>query len=290
MPVARCIRSPARAFEAPRRCVSVRRLRRRRAPRIARGGHTILPPDHHPERHGVLGQVRVRPLVDVVGDVVAPVLEELGRRPGVVDLVEVHLVRLLEPIGPEQHRADEDDQHEPQVEAVEAAAAFESQERAAVGADRDVAEPRREPADDAQVVETGAWCPCRHPGGYGGQGGSGSGGGSGRSGQRRRAGRDRGGQHGAWRLGRPPAGRDRSGRQRRLGHPGHARLIVVQPVVLLARRERELILERLARARAQTARTPTRTPPRAGGKITTPAGDLIVGPIPSQSSTDGFSG
>src|SRR5437870_1888266 len=57
----------------------------------------ILAEGHDPDRHGVLGQVRVGPLVDRQRrDPVAPVLQELGGGAWVVDLVEVHLVRRIE--------------------------------------------------------------------------------------------------------------------------------------------------------------------------------------------------
>ena len=85
--------------------------------------------------HRVLREVRVRPLVDVVRDAVAPVLEELGGRPRVVDLVEVHPRRLGEPEHAQAHRGDDQHDQEPQVEAVEAAAALAVERRRAVGAD-----------------------------------------------------------------------------------------------------------------------------------------------------------
>ena len=55
---------------------------------------------------------------------VAPVLEELGGRPRVIDLVEVHLVRLGQPEHAEAQRGDDQDDQEPQVEPVEPAAAL----------------------------------------------------------------------------------------------------------------------------------------------------------------------
>ena len=73
-------------------------------------------------RHRVLREVRVRPLVDLLADAVAPELQELGGRPRVIDLVEVHLDRLFEAEGAEQQRGDDEHREEPQVEAVEAAA------------------------------------------------------------------------------------------------------------------------------------------------------------------------
>ena len=57
------------------------------------------------------------PFVDVVRDAVAPVLQELGGRPGVVDLVEVHLVRLGEAEHAQAERREHEDDEEPQRRA-----------------------------------------------------------------------------------------------------------------------------------------------------------------------------
>ena len=60
---------------------------------------TSLPPaSADAPGHGVLGEVRVRVLVDGVGLAVLPVLQELRRRARVVDLVEVHAHRLVEAV------------------------------------------------------------------------------------------------------------------------------------------------------------------------------------------------
>ena len=75
------------------------------------------------------------PLVDVVATAVPPVLEELRGRPGVIDLVEVHLVRLGETEHPEPSRRDEHDD-DPQVEPVEASAGLAVERLRSVGADR----------------------------------------------------------------------------------------------------------------------------------------------------------
>ena len=93
-----------------------------------------------PGGHRVLGEVGVGPLVDVVRQPVAPVLEELGGGPRVVDLVEVHLVRLGEPEGAQQHRPDDEHDDEPQVEPVEPPAALAS---AGSRSDRAGSAPRR---------------------------------------------------------------------------------------------------------------------------------------------------
>ena len=111
------------------------RLERRvadRRPEVARGHHLVVPEEVDPLRDGVLGQVRVGVLVDPVRLAVVPVLQELGRRPGVVDLVEVHPQRLAEPEGPQAERRDHEDQQEPEIEPVEAAAGLAAQARGPV--------------------------------------------------------------------------------------------------------------------------------------------------------------
>ena len=63
---------------------------------LALAGDPVVAERLDAQRHRVLGEVRVGVLVDGVRLVVAPVLEELHRGPGVVDLVEVHVVGLGE--------------------------------------------------------------------------------------------------------------------------------------------------------------------------------------------------
>jgi hypothetical protein len=77
----------------------------------------------------------MRPLVDFVRQAVPPVLEELGRRPRVVDLVEVHLVRLVEPPHADREHRDRQEDEDPHVELVEAPAALVVQQPASIGAD-----------------------------------------------------------------------------------------------------------------------------------------------------------
>ena len=103
---------------------------------VARRADVVPAPQDETAGHRVLREVRVGPLVDVVGQAVAPVLEELGRRPRVVDLVEVHLVRLGEPERAQQHRPDHEQDHEQQVELVQPAATLRAERRAAVGRGR----------------------------------------------------------------------------------------------------------------------------------------------------------
>ena len=78
--------------------------------------------------HHVLREVRMRPLVDRVVDAVAPRLQELGRGPRVVDLVEVHPGGLGEPEHPEAHARDDEHDEDPQVQPVQPAAALAVQE------------------------------------------------------------------------------------------------------------------------------------------------------------------
>ena len=100
---------------------------RDRRPELARRADLVPSPQDEPAGHRVLGEVRMGPLVDVVRQAVAPALEELGRGPRVVDLVEVHLVRLGEPERAQPHRRDDEDDEQPQVEPVEPAAALRVQ-------------------------------------------------------------------------------------------------------------------------------------------------------------------
>ena len=83
-----------------------------------------------PRGHRVLGEVRVGPLVDVVGDAVAPGLEELRGGAGVVDLVEVHPGRVVEPVRAQDQRADHEHDQEPQVQPVQAPSRLAGEARA----------------------------------------------------------------------------------------------------------------------------------------------------------------
>ena len=85
-----------------------------------------------PQRHGVLGEMGVGVLVDVVGLVVAPVLEELHRGPRVIDLVEVHVVRLGQPVPAQRDRRQQDAQRHEQVEPVETSGGLADEGRAPV--------------------------------------------------------------------------------------------------------------------------------------------------------------
>ena len=105
-----------------------------RAAELARGGDLVAPGQPDAPGHGVLGQVGVGELVDGVRLPVLPVLQELGRRAGVVDLVEVHAHRLLEAVAADQHGHDDEADDDEHVEPVEAPAALAGQRGAAVGA------------------------------------------------------------------------------------------------------------------------------------------------------------
>ena len=94
-------------------------------------------------------------------DAVAPVLQELGRRPGVVDLIEMHLVRLGQPERAQQERPDDQQHDEEEVEPVESPASLGAKRGAAVRTDRGLDETGPEPADDAHLPERDARRPGR---------------------------------------------------------------------------------------------------------------------------------
>ena len=88
---------------------------------VARGGDLVVGKENEPARNRVFGQVGVGPLVDGVRDVVSPVLQELGRGPGVVDLVEMHLERLAQAIDAQRQSDHDEEGDEPDVHLVESA-------------------------------------------------------------------------------------------------------------------------------------------------------------------------
>ena len=130
-----CTRSPAPAVPLLPALLDGHRLGR--VPELAGRLDMIAAPRDEPAGHRVLGEVRVGPLVDGVGSPVAPVLEELGCGPRVVDLVEVHLVRLGEAERPKPERRQDQDEDQPRIEAVEAAALFADQRPGTVRTDRE---------------------------------------------------------------------------------------------------------------------------------------------------------
>ena len=106
----------------------------RRHAQVGRAGDLVAAGNADTPGHGVLGQVRMGELVDVVRLAVLPVLQELGCRTRVIDLVEVHPHRLVETEAAQrQGEHHEHDQHE-QVQSIDAAAELEAQQRAAVAA------------------------------------------------------------------------------------------------------------------------------------------------------------
>ena len=106
-PVATYSRSPSRCSRRRGRAPACldRGARDRHAESLVARDLVVAESRRCPMAISVLGEVRVGELVDRVGLAVAPVLEELGRRARVVDLVEVHVVGLVEPVPAQQQRA-----------------------------------------------------------------------------------------------------------------------------------------------------------------------------------------
>ena len=242
-------------------------------PRSLAGGDVVPGEQRDPARHRVLREVGVRPLVDPVVDPVAPGLEELGRRPGVVDLVEVHPRGLREPERAETQAGDDEHDQDPDVEAVQAAALLPHQQPRAVGTDRRLADPRPEPGDRPDLVPRPALEPRRDP--PAGRRGCGA------------------GECGGGYAGRRPGHRCRVRRDRvRCGRGGRTRrderLARVPPPSPAAAR-------RPARPRA-VRRAPPRSCSSANtsaavcstAMTATPQYERTAGPIPSQSSVCGL--
>ena len=127
----------------------------------ARGADIVLAPQDEAGGQGVLGEVRVGPFVDVVRIAVAPGLEELRRRPRVVDLVEMHLVRLGKPERAHPQGRDEEERQDPYVQPVEPAPAFADQQSTAIRPERRLRDPVTQPADDPGLAEGSALGPGR---------------------------------------------------------------------------------------------------------------------------------
>ena len=123
-----------RARPGPGRDVPARLDRRvaDRRPEVALRDDPVVPEQVDPLGDRVLREVRMGVLVDRVRLAVAPVLEELDRRPGVVDLVEVHPHRLAEAERAQDQHRDHEDQQEPEVQPVQASAPFASERGRAV--------------------------------------------------------------------------------------------------------------------------------------------------------------
>ena len=133
----RCRRSRYGAVRPPAPCPVRRgdaRSRRRGPGRRARlvARTRSLAPQDKTAGHRVLGQVRMGPLVDGMRFAVSPVLEELRGGPRVVDLVEMHLVRLFEAEGPEPQRRQDQHDEEPRIQAIQPPAALAHQRTTAI--------------------------------------------------------------------------------------------------------------------------------------------------------------
>ena len=132
---------------------------------LALRGHPIVAERDKAGRHGVLGQVRVGEFVDRVGLPVAPVLQELGGGAGVVDLVEVHPVRLGQAERAQTEAGHDDDHQEPQVQSVEPPAGLAVKPPRAIGHERTHGQPRGQPAQAGPVAQHGRQVtPGRGPG------------------------------------------------------------------------------------------------------------------------------
>ena len=119
---------------------------------VARRSHPVVAPRDDPERHRVLREMGVGELVDRVGDPVPPVLQELGRGARVIDLVEMHRVRLGEPPHPQAKRGDYEDNEQPDVEPVEAAAELAAERPGPVGTERGACDAPAEPTLEAAAI------------------------------------------------------------------------------------------------------------------------------------------
>ena len=116
------------------------------------GGHPVVAEGDQADGHGVLGQVRVGEFVDRVGLPVAPVLQEFGGGAGVIDLVEVHPVRLCQPKGSQRQGGHDDDHQQPQVESIEPPAGLAVEPPRAIRPECPHGQPRGQPAQAGTVV------------------------------------------------------------------------------------------------------------------------------------------
>ena len=132
---------------------------RDRYAKFARGRRSVVAPGDDSAGHRVLGEMRVGPFVDVVRDPVPPVLKELDRRPRVIDLVEVHLVRLAEAPDPDRQERHREDGHHPDVELVHPATGFAVQLAGSVPSDGPLVQAMSEPAEQADLAGRRALVP-----------------------------------------------------------------------------------------------------------------------------------
>ena len=107
-----------------------------RRAKVALAGDPVVAPQLDPDGHRVLGQVWVGVLVDAVREAVPPVLEELGGRARVIDLVEVHGGRLGEAPHPQPEGRDDEPDEDPEIEPIELAATLAIEQARPVGTER----------------------------------------------------------------------------------------------------------------------------------------------------------
>ncbi len=137
---------------------------------VARGGHVVPREGDDPGGHRVLGEVWMGPLVDVVGDVVAPGLQELGGGARVVDLIEMHPGGVAEPVRAQDQRTDHEHDQEEQVQPVQAASWLAVEARRSVRAEGRLAHAGPQPRDGPHLrpgrpVVPGGYEASRGPGG-----------------------------------------------------------------------------------------------------------------------------
>ena len=124
-----------------------------RGPEVRRARHLVAARQPDAPGHGVLGEVRVGELVDGVGLAVLPVLQELGGRARVVDLVEVHAHRLVEAVAAHEDGRQDEARDDEDVEPVDAPAGLGLETSAPVGPDGGPREPHHQPVDDARPLD-----------------------------------------------------------------------------------------------------------------------------------------
>ena len=124
----------------------------------AGGRDLVVREERDPGRDAVFGHVRVGPLVyvaprDVVRNPVPPVLQELGRRPGVIHLIEVHLLRLAQAVDPHGQDDYRECHDHPDVQLVEATSRLRIDRGGPVGMSRRASQPVPQPHDPRRHVE-----------------------------------------------------------------------------------------------------------------------------------------
>ena len=115
-------------------------------------GHLVVTEGLDAERHHVLGQVGMGVLVDRVRDPVPPVLQELRPGPGVIDLIEVHLIGLGQAEEAQSESRHDHDDKDPDVETIEPAGRLAIQPARTVRPNRTGEEPPASRGQDAAVL------------------------------------------------------------------------------------------------------------------------------------------